>query len=147
MKVKELLMSRENSLQTNILLITAAALVDPSGRVLVQKRRQDRDMGGLWEFPGGKVEPGESPEMAIVRELNEELGIAVEPDDLKPAGFASAPLGDRHLLLLLYIGRHWVGKPEALDADALQWIAPAALHSLAMPPADIPLIAVLEALT
>jgi 8-oxo-dGTP diphosphatase len=130
----------------DLLMVSAAALIDVHGHVLVQQRSAKRSMAGLWEFPGGKVESGETPEQALARELNEELGIAVDPGDLRAAGFASEPLGDRHLLLLLYICRHWQGTPAALDADGLQWIAPTALATLAMPPADIPLIDLLKKL-
>lgn len=129
-----------------LLLVTAAALVDVDGRVLVQRRPAGKPMAGLWEFPGGKVEPGEAPEAALIRELAEELGIDVEQACLAPAAFASEPLGDRHLLLLLYVCRKWRGTPEARHADALQWVRPVRLHGLEMPPADKPLIGLLEAL-
>lgn len=129
-----------------IVTVVAAALVDADGRVLVQRRPPGKPMADLWEFPGGKVEPGELPEPALCRELNEELGIAVDPVALFPATFASAPLGERHLLLLLYTLRTWGGEPQARHATALQWVHPPALRALAMPPADIPLIGMLEAL-
>ena len=127
-------------------MVAAAALVDADGRVLVQRRPAGKPMAGLWEFPGGKVEPGEAPEAALIRELAEELGIDVESACLAPAAFASEPLGERHLLLLLYVCRKWRGMPEARHAEALQWLRPVALHRLAMPPADKPLIGLLEAL-
>lgn len=128
------------------LFVTAAALVDADGRVLVQQRSQHRSMAGLWEFPGGKVEPGETPEAALIRELHEELGIDTHHKCLAPAGFASEKLGDRHLILLLYVCRKWSGVPSALDSDGLKWLRPVQLHSLDMPPADKPLIGLLEAL-
>ena len=131
---------------SRILLVTAAALVDRDGRVLVQQRPPGTSMAGLWEFPGGKVEPGETPEAALIRELDEELGIAVDHSCLAPAAFASEALGDRHLLLLLYALRKWSGIPEARHATALQWLRPVQLHALPMPPADRPLIGLLEAL-
>lgn len=129
-----------------ILLVVAAALVDGEGRVLVQRRPPGKPMPGLWEFPGGKVEPGELPEAALARELSEELGIALAPDALMPAAFASESLGERHLLLLLYTLRDWRGVPEPRHATAIDWLRPADLHALAMPPADLPLIGLLERL-
>ncbi len=131
---------------SRILLVTAAALVDRDGRVLVQQRPPGTAMAGLWEFPGGKVDPGETPEAALIRELDEELGIVVDHSCLAPAAFASEALGERHLLLLLYVLRKWSGIPEARHATALQWLRPVQLHALPMPPADRPLIGLLEAL-
>lgn len=128
------------------LVVVAAALADAEGRVLLQKRAAGKAMAGLWEFPGGKVERDELPEAALARELEEELGIAVAAADLVPACFASAPLGDRHMLLLLYLCRRWRGTPRALDAAALDWLFPAQMRALAMPPADEPLIELLEKL-
>ena len=126
--------------------VVAAALVDESGRILLQQRAPGRAMAGLWEFPGGKVEADERPEPALVRELAEELGIAVEAGDLSPACFASAEVGDRHMILLLYICRRWRGEPRPLDASALAWLRPGEMNADEMPPADRPLIALLEAL-
>lgn len=127
------------------MLVVAAALVDTFGRVLVQQRPPGKALAGLWEFPGGKIESGETPEAALVRELEEELGLAVSPAALTPVTFASEALAGRHLLLLLYLCRSWQGTPQALDASALAWHAPAALRALEMPPADLPFIAALEA--
>lgn len=127
-----------------LLPVVAAALVDPDGRVLLQRRPPGKQMADLWEFPGGKLEPGESPEAALVRELREELAIEVAPDALAPLAFASAALGERHLLLLLFRIDRWTGVPQPLEASALQWVAPAAMRTLAMPPADVPLVAALE---
>ena len=118
--------------------VAAAALANRDGRVLVQRRPNGSDFAGLWEFPGGKLEPGETPEAALIRELNEELGIDVDATTLTPAGFASAGKDDRHLLLLLSICREWRGVPEPMQAAELRWLRPAQLHALPMPPADRP---------
>ncbi|RJG55532.1 (deoxy)nucleoside triphosphate pyrophosphohydrolase [Sphingobium terrigena] len=128
------------------LLVVAAALIDADGRVLVQQRPPGGSMAGLWEFPGGKLEPGETPEAALIRELEEELGIRTHASCLAPATFASEPLGDKHLLLLLYVCRKWEGVAQARHATALQWVRPAQMYALDMPPADLPLIGILEAL-
>jgi 8-oxo-dGTP diphosphatase len=130
----------------NPLLVVAAALVDADGRVLLQQRPPGRAMAGLWEFPGGKVEEGETPEAALIRELEEELGIQTHASCLAPAAFASEPLGSRHLLLLLYICRKWQGLAQPHHATALQWVRPAQMYALDMPPADLPLIGLLDAL-
>ena len=130
----------------NCLIVVAAALVDRDGRVLVQQRPEGTAMAGLWEFPGGKIDPGETPEAALIRELDEELGIVVDHACLAPACFASEPLGDRHLLLLVYALRKWQGVPVAQHATALRWVRPVELYGLDMPPADRPLIGLIEAL-
>lgn len=127
-------------------VVVAAALVAPDGRVLVQRRPQGSDFAGLWEFPGGKIEPDETPEAALVRELYEELGIEVDPASLAPSCFASEPLGERHLLLLVFSCREWQGTPRPLQASELRWLRPYELHGLEMPPADRPLIGLLNAL-
>lgn len=129
-----------------MLIVVAAALIDGEGRTLVQQRPAGKAMAGLWEFPGGKVEPGESPEAALIRELEEELGLSVEPQDISPAGFASEPLGDRHLLLMLYECRRWKGAPVALEASGLKWASVSELRDLPMPAADAPLVDQLERL-
>jgi 8-oxo-dGTP diphosphatase len=128
------------------MVVVAVALVDAERRILLQQRAPDRAMAGLWEFPGGKMESGELPEAALARELEEELGITVEGDSLEPACFASAPVGECHMILLLYICRTWRGEPHPLDASALKWLRPSEMRAEEMPPADRPLFAMLDAL-
>jgi 8-oxo-dGTP diphosphatase len=137
---------RDDIFSPNLILVVAVALIDSDGRVLVQRRPQGRSMAGLWEFPGGKVEAGETPEAALIRELREELAIDVEASCLAPACFASEALADDHLVLLLYVCRKWHGIPRGIESPELRWVKPVELHNLAMPPADRPLIALLEAL-
>jgi 8-oxo-dGTP diphosphatase len=123
--------------------VVAAALVAPDGRILMQQRRADRAFGGLWEFPGGKVEARESPESALLREIREELGVALDPGALIPLTFASDPRlppePRQPHVILLYTCRIWTGEPRCLDAAALGWFAPQDLAELAMPPLDVPL--------
>jgi 8-oxo-dGTP diphosphatase len=128
------------------LIVVAAALTNREGRVLLQRRPAGRSMPGLWEFPGGKVEPGERPGAALVRELAEELGISVREQDLAPAAFAAADNAGRDMLLLLHICHAWKGEPEALHADALCWSTPGEMAALPMPPADVPLVEALKRL-
>ncbi len=123
-----------------LLLVVAVALVDRDGRVLVSQRPPGKQLAGLWEFPGGKVEPGERPEATLIRELAEEIGVAVEEPCLAPLTFASHPYDDFHLLMPLYVCRRWSGTPRPLEGQALRWVRPGALRDLAMPPADLPLI-------
>lgn len=123
-----------------ILLVVAVALVDGDGRVLVAERPPGKQLAGLWEFPGGKLEPGERPEETLIRELAEELGIRVEEACLAPLTFASYPYEDFHLLMPLYVCRRWEGTPRSLEGQALRWVRPRDLRDLAMPPADAPLI-------
>lgn len=126
-----------------IVPVVAVALIAPDGRVLMQQRKAAAMFGGLWEFPGGKVEAGESPESALLREIDEELGIALDPAALRPLMFASDPVlppaPRQPHVILLYTCRRWQGEPRCLDADALAWVAPDALMALAMPPLDVPL--------
>lgn len=124
------------------LLVVAGAMIQ-GGAVLVQQRPAGKAMAGLWEFPGGKVEPEEAPADALVRELNEELGVFVDTADLTPITFGTAMIGSRALVLLLYRVGQWTGEPQPLETPALRWVAADALSKLAMPPADLPLIALL----
>lgn len=124
-----------------LMIVAAAALVRADGRVLVQQRPEGKAMAGLWEFPGGKLEPGETPAGALVRELTEELGIAVDAAACAPLTFATGRAGPRPLLLLLYLVRAWDGEPVAREAPALRWATAAELRLLPMPSADVPLIA------
>ena len=121
-------------------LEVVAAVIERDGLVLACRRRTDRSAGGLWEFPGGKVEPGERPEQTLIRELAEELGIRVEEPCLAPLTFASHAYPDFHLLMPLYVCRRWTGTPRPMEGQALRWVRPKALRDLAMPPADAPLI-------
>ena len=125
---------------SRLVLVAAAALVDPDGRVLVAQRPQNKPMGGLWEFPGGKLEPGELPEAALKRELREEL--ALDLCCVTPAGFADHAYPDFHLLLLLYLCREWEGTPTGAP---VRWLRPPELFALDMPPADRPLLHLLAA--
>jgi 8-oxo-dGTP diphosphatase len=129
-----------------LLIVVAAALIAEDDRILLQKRPEGRSMAGLWEFPGGKLEVEEGPEAALVRELAEELAIGVEAPNLIPACFASATIGERPLLLLLYTCRKWSGTPVAVESPELGWFPIDAMRALDMPPADIPLIDLLEKL-
>lgn len=129
-----------------ILLVAAAALVDADGRVLVAQRPVGKHLAGTWEFPGGKVEPGESPEDALVRELKEELGIDTSASCLAPTGFASHAYEQFHLVLLLFACRRWHGRPVGQAGEAVRWVRVPELFQLDMPPADRPLIGLLQAL-
>jgi 8-oxo-dGTP diphosphatase len=128
------------------LIVVAAALIDAQSRIFVQQRPLHKSMGGLWEFPGGKIEPGETPENALVRELREELSIETETACLAPATFATGQIGDRPLLLLLYVCRKWSGMVQATEAIDTRWLHSHELFALDMPPADEPLVAMLDAL-
>ena len=127
----------------SILLVVAAALVDADRRVLIAQRPEGKAMAGLWEFPGGKVEAGETPEAALIRELEEELGIQTKSACLAPLSFASHSYESFHLLMPLYVCRKWQGTPQNREHVALKWVRPQALRDYPMPPADEPLIAAL----
>lgn len=123
-----------------LLLVVAAALVDPDNRVLIAQRPQGKQLAGLWEFPGGKIDAGERPEASLIRELHEELGIVVKEECLAPLTFASFGYPDFHLLMPLYICRRWEGIVASREGQALKWVSARNLRDYPMPPADEPLI-------
>nr|WP_184519975.1 (deoxy)nucleoside triphosphate pyrophosphohydrolase [Tardiphaga robiniae] len=123
-----------------MVLVVACALIDPDGRVLIAQRPEGKALAGLWEFPGGKLEPGERPEAALIRELEEELGITVKEACLAPLTFASHAYEDFHLLMPLYICRRWEGLAISKEGQKLAWVRPNKLRDYPMPAADIPLI-------
>ena len=129
---------------TKVVLVAAVALIDRDGRVLLTERPEGKSMAGLWEFPGGKVEPGETPEAALIRELSEELGIDTAASCLAPLTFASHAYTDFHLLMPLFACRKWEGIPQGREGQRLAWAAPKALRDYPMPPADLPLIPILR---
>ena len=135
---------------TDMVLVSAVALIDRDGRLLLAKRPEGKPMAGLWEFPGGKIEPGETPETALIRELDEELGINTVTSCLAPLSFASHSYGASecraafHLLMMLYVCRRWEGQPQPIEGGALEWVRPQKLREYPMPEADIPLIAALQ---
>lgn len=127
-----------------LLLVAAIALIDTDGRVLIARRPEGKAMAGLWEFPGGKVHEGETPEAALVREVHEELGIDTRRSCLAPIGFASHGYDDFHLLMPLYVCRTWSGMVSAREGQELAWVRPVRLGDYPMPPADAPLVALLR---
>jgi 8-oxo-dGTP diphosphatase len=124
--------------------IVSVALIDAQGRVLLQQRPKGKAMAGLWEFPGGKIAAGETPEAALCRELDEELGITVDESDLATLGFASHRYDSFHILLLLWACRRWQGTPAPRESQTLAWVAPAQMNDYAMPAADAPLVTLLQ---
>ncbi|MFD1340856.1 8-oxo-dGTP diphosphatase MutT [Litorisediminicola beolgyonensis] len=127
-----------------IVLVSAVALIDVDGRVLLAQRPEGKSMAGLWEFPGGKVEAGESPEAALIRELQEELGIDTWASCLAPLTFASHSYDEFHLLMPLFACRKWEGTPQSREGQSLAWVKARDLAKYEMPPADIPLIPILR---
>ncbi len=125
---------------TKLLLVVAVALIDSDGRILLSQRPEGKNLAGLWEFPGGKLEEGERPEAALIRELHEELGITVEAPCLAPLTFASHAYPEFHLLMPLYICRRWTGIATGREGQVLKWVRPNDLRNYPMPPADEPLI-------
>ena len=123
-----------------LVLVAACALIDTDGRVLLTERPAGKSMAGLWEFPGGKIEPGERPEESLIRELKEELGITVREPCLAPLTFASHAYPEFHLLMPLYVCRRWQGIVSGAEGQELAWVRPDRLRGYAMPPADLPLI-------
>ena len=129
---------------SSLLLVSAVALIDADDRVLLARRPEGKSMAGLWEFPGGKVQDGETPEAALIRELDEELGIDTYESCLAPIGFASHAYDDFHLLMPLFVCRVWEGTPQPREGQTLAWVRPNVLREYPMPPADVPLVAQLQ---
>lgn len=127
-----------------VVLVSAVALIDPDGRVLLAKRPVGKSMAGLWEFPGGKVEEGETPEAALIRELQEELGIDTWASCLAPLTFASHSYDDFHLLMPLFACRKWDGTPQSREGQTLKWVRANEMRNYPMPAADVPLIPILR---
>jgi 8-oxo-dGTP diphosphatase len=129
-----------------LVLVAAVALIDADGRALLSRRPEGKALAGLWEFPGGKVEAGERPEVALIRELKEEIDIDVAESCLAPLTFASHAYDDFHLLMPLYVCRRWIGAVRALEGQEVKWVRAKSLRDYPMPPADLPLIPHLQEL-
>lgn len=127
-----------------VVLVSAVALIDVDGRVLLAQRPEGKSLAGLWEFPGGKVEPGETPEAALIRELHEEIGIDTWHSCLAPLTFASHSYENFHLLMPVFACRRWEGTPHPREGQTLAWVMPGKLRDYPMPPADLPLIPILQ---
>lgn len=137
-------MTKKNEDAVRVVLVAAVALIDADGRVLLARRPAGKDMAGLWEFPGGKVDPGETPEAALIRELEEELGIETWNSCLAPLTFASHAYDSFHLLMPLYACRRWQGTPRPREGQELAWVRASDLARYPMPPADLPLVPILR---
>lgn len=127
-----------------LLLVAAVALIDGDGRILLAQRPAGKSMAGLWEFPGGKIEIGEAPEEALIRELREELGVDTQASCLAPLTFASHDYGQFHILMPLFICRRWQGTPQPYEGQTLAWVRAQDLRNYPMPPADLPLVPILR---
>ena len=138
--------SPQEAAKARVVLVVAVALIDEDGRILMTKRPEGKTMAGLWEFPGGKMETGETPEAALIRELKEELGLEVKAECLAPFTFASHAYPEFHLLMPLYVCRKWAGIPRSHEGQEMKWVRPRDMRALPMPPADIPLVAHLQSL-
>ena len=137
-------MTKKNEDAVRVVLVAAVALIDADGRVLLARRPAGKDMAGLWEFPGGKVDSGETPEAALIRELDEELGIETWNSCLAPLTFASHAYDSFHLLMPLYACRRWQGTPQPREGQELAWVRASDLARYPMPPADLPLVPILR---
>ena len=134
----------EVKMPLSLVYVSAVALVDTDGRVLLAQRPEGKSMAGLWEFPGGKIEAGETPEQALIREMREELAIDTAMSCLAPIGFASHSYSSFHLVMLLFACRKWAGSPQPIEGGRFQWVRPSELRNHPMPPADLPLIPLLQ---
>lgn len=123
-----------------LVTVAACALIDADGRVLIARRPEGKSMAGLWELPGGKIEAGETPEQAVIRELDEELGVSIRPECLSPLTFASHAYDSFHLLMPVFVCRRWHGIPRPSEHAAIKWVRPQRMRDYPMPPADMPVI-------
>ena len=141
---KKLKTKRKSKLKNSTLLVVAIAMIDENSRVLLAERPTNRSMAGLWEFPGGKIDKDETPELALCREIKEELGVILKPQNLKPFFFASHQYKDFHLLMPLYLCSEWEGVPKPLEGQKIEWVKIKDIFNFSMPDADIPLAQALQ---